>query len=582
MQHRLARRKIAARQRQLPHLLARFREHAHDRTDAEFVRGRAQRRARGLERSRKAAQRDHHAVAGVAVVAQHRRARLVIGVHEVEVAIPVEVAEGRAETHARLVEAPRRTDSLEAQVAEVAVGKMPLGEDRARFHQPHALRRRLRLHHGLQQVQVVLLAVHAIGHVHIEPAVVVEILEAHRPGPVGGREAGKRRGLEEVAGAGIKIERVARHLRCGRGVGARGIPGLGARVRHAALVLLRRGRRHVRHEQVDPPVVVHVAEVGAHGRVRRARHDAAGDLGEGAVAVVVVEEVRDGKIVRDVDVGPAVVVVVPPRRGMPLRFAGDAGGGGDIRERAVAVVVEKIIRLAVGVRGCIEQVGVDVHVEPAVAVIIGEGRHAAGVLERESARRRLLLEGAVALVDEKLVGRAQAADIEVEPAVVVHVGKRRTLLPLARGIADVGAFGHVLELPAALIMEQAAGLHLAHDKNVRPAVIVVVADRHARADFADAGLVEALVPHARVGVIVGRHDARDGGRQIREQGRPARRGTRLERRARESGRIGRLQPQPAQQCHEERGGSAPTPGPSVGSEMPGVRKPHRRISLSTS
>ena len=104
----------------------------------------------------------------------------------------------------------------------------------------------------------------------------------------------------------------------------------------------------------------------------RVRHDLVDDVGEGAVPVVVIELVGRGEIVGDVEIGPAVVVVVPPGGGMALRLAGDAGAVGHVGEGAVAVVVKKIIALAVRMAALFEQVGLDVDIEPAVAVVVAE------------------------------------------------------------------------------------------------------------------------------------------------------------------------------------------------------------------
>ena len=45
------------------------------------------------------------------------------------------------------------------------------------------------------------------------------------------------------------------------------------------------------------------------------------------------------------------------------------------REGAVAIVVEKIAALAVRMPGVVEQVGRDVDIEPAIAVVVAKGRH---------------------------------------------------------------------------------------------------------------------------------------------------------------------------------------------------------------
>ena len=80
------------------------------------------------------------------------------------------------------------------------------------------------------------------------------------------------------------------------------------------------GRGHVGDQEVDQPVVVHVAQVRAHRGKRGVRQDAVDDVGERAVAVVVVELVGNAVVVCDVKIGPAVVVVVPPGGGMALHL----------------------------------------------------------------------------------------------------------------------------------------------------------------------------------------------------------------------------------------------------------------------
>ena len=63
------------------------------------------------------------------------------------------------------------------------------------------------------------------------------------------------------------------------------------------------------------------------------------DVGEGAVVVVVVEAVLAE--VGDVDVGPAVVVVVADGYAEAPAVVGDAGLGRDVGEGAVVIVVEE-------------------------------------------------------------------------------------------------------------------------------------------------------------------------------------------------------------------------------------------------
>ena len=150
----------------------------------------------------------------------------------------------------------------------------------------------------------------------------------------------------------------------------------------------------------------------------------------------------------------------------------------------------------------------------------------------EPVRVRLLLERAIALVDVEQVRRIEPADVDVEQPVVVHVDERRALFPDPGGravVADPGLFRDVLELPVAEIAKEAAALGLAHDKNVRPAVVVVVADGDAGADRPEIELTRTPAPDLRVVVLVlGAHAAVLGG-DDREEGPAARAGSRGER-----------------------------------------------------
>ena len=178
--------------------------------------------------------------------------------------------------------------------------------------------------------------------------------------------------------------------------------------------------------------------------------------------------------------------------------------------------------------GGVEHVGLHIHIQPAVAVVITEGGHARGIRQCEAARRALFLEGAVTLVDEKQVGHGKAADVDVEKAVVVDVGERHALPPGFQGgdrvRAHPGLGAYVLELPAAQVAEEPAAFGLAGDQEVGATVVVVVADRDTRADGAEGKFLVAVAPHARVGVVVLGHDAGLRRRQQGEEGGPARGG----------------------------------------------------------
>ena len=92
--------------------------------------------------------------------------------------------------------------------------------------------------------------------------------------------------------------------------------------------------------EVEPAVVVVVPEPAgeAVGRLGDAEHG--GDIDERAVALIVIEPVGLAQV-GDVEVGQAVVVVVAPGDSLAEPAVGHAGRIGDVLERAVpAVVVE--------------------------------------------------------------------------------------------------------------------------------------------------------------------------------------------------------------------------------------------------
>ena len=286
MHDRLAGGKVTACQGERAHLPALIALDPHHRTDAKFVGGGA-------------AQVENDCVAAGHIVAADRHRTVEAGIDQVKVAVAVEIAKGRTEAHAHLIEPPSPAHFLETQVAEVVVGEVPLREHRRGLHDAATLAHALAAHHALDDVLRVEFAHHAVGEECVEPPVEIEVLQPHGPGPVGHREPGQLRRLERPTGAGAEQQSVAHDL--GRGPGARLLlVQAGADLGHAALVLLPGGGRHVGDEQIHVPVVVHVTEVGPHRGVRRVRHGLVKDVGERAVAVVVVELVGILEIVVDV------------------------------------------------------------------------------------------------------------------------------------------------------------------------------------------------------------------------------------------------------------------------------------------
>ena len=125
-----------------------------------------------------------------------------------------------------------------------------------------------------------------------------------------------------------------------------------------------------RDEEIEAAVAVVVAPGGAGGPVAERDAGFLGDVGEGAVVVVVVEAVLAE--VADVDVGPAVVVVVADGHAEAPAVVGHAGFCGDVGEGAVVVVVEERGVRRRGFAGQrVEGGAVDeIDVEPAIVVVI--------------------------------------------------------------------------------------------------------------------------------------------------------------------------------------------------------------------
>ncbi len=142
----------------------------------------------------------------------------------------------------------------------------------------------------------------------------------------------------------------------------------------------------VAHEDVElaVAVVVEPGRVEAPPGVTQSR--LSGDVGERAVAVVVVQLV--GPVVQDVEIHVAVVVVVRGGAPEPPRLAGGPRLLGDVGEGAVVIVpVQRVPELALQSPAAVvahvllpATVG-EVDVEPAVAVVVEDAGPASGALD---------------------------------------------------------------------------------------------------------------------------------------------------------------------------------------------------------
>ena len=227
-------------------------------------------------------------------------------------------------------------------------------------------------------------------------------------------------------------------------------------VEEEALALVDEQREGVPHqvgqEDVGPAVAVEILEVAAHARDHGARlvggHPGLeGHLRQLPVRAVAVQEVRR-PVVGDEDVHPPVPVVVGDGDTHPLpEVPIEAGRGGDVGERAVAVVAQERVRQGLeDVRVAVDAVPL---LSPAAPVV------------------RVLGEGPLEVV----------RDEEVQPAVVVEIQEGRARLQGVARHRDARPGGHVGEAPVALVVVEHV-VAVVRDQDVHVAVVVVVPDGH--------------------------------------------------------------------------------------------------------
>ena len=269
-------------------------------------------------------------------------------------------------------------------------------------------------------------------------------------------------------------------------------------------------------EQVEAAVEVDVEEVHPEAEERQ-RHLSA-SRGEALVAEEAVPFVSEQGVglaleVGHREVGPAVVVVVPPvgphaglgSPGLPVRGAGQHP---DLGEPTLFVVEQEVADVVVG----------DVEVGPAVEVVVGEGgpqplapglQHPRGFgdvgepaaalvavedvgLRRVEGRMRIAGNFSLVLTGNRDVGGGLlhrvfrvvvdvVGDVEIDEAVAVEVPESAAGAPAAG--ADPGRFGDPGEAVAADVLEKRVG-PVVGDVQVRVAVVVDVGGAAAHADAA--------------------------------------------------------------------------------------------------
>ena len=243
-------------------------------------------------------------------------------------------------------------------------------------------------------------------------------------------------------------------------------------------------------------VVVEVATGDAHRRAAIFHPGGGSDVSEGAVAVVTVEDVA-AELVSYVQIRVAVVVVISPRSGeAPCRTL-DAGAGGDVDERAVAVVaVQRVGNAIAGFpvrlrrRVLVISHAQQVEIEEAVAIIVRDQRHAAPAAGFDTGDLGDVGETPAALVAVQLLA-ADTADEEVRGAVIVEIEKHQTGGGDVQRIRQPHRERRLAEGAVAVVAvhDQARG---AEQRHVLEAVAVDVGDGTSRA-----GVVIADQPKAR-------------------------------------------------------------------------------------
>ena len=279
----------------------------------------------------------------------------------------------------------------------------------------------------------------------------------------------------------------------------------------AASVAIQRVRltRQVRHEEIDPRVVVQIGRDNTHSRfgltvnVQRHPHDQ-GDIAESPVGLIQ-PELIGVPVVGNVDILPAVVVEVladdPQPRGRHRRHPRPLA---HVAERAIAVVMQQHIRdrrkrlrsaidrsprVVIAVIELVEvQVPCDIQVQPAVTIVV-----------KEHGGTRPAVYGDARRVGDVLERPVSAIAVQPVPPIVGHIHVQITVVvDIADGdahpvpaIAQAALLGHVHERPVRFLPIHAIDGTLSHpclgklviavgQIDVQIAVVVVVEQGRAR------------------------------------------------------------------------------------------------------
>ena len=211
---------------------------------------------------------------------------------------------------------------------------------------------------------------------------------------------------------------------------------------------------HVSHVNILGAVLVEVGPANAHARTDVFNTCLRSHIRKGSIAIVTVK-ILTPEIIHHVKVGPSISVVIAPAAAETVTRVVliKARLRSHVTERSVAVVPHHEIRRAIlGVMigdrifvligALIINVETKINIQPAVAVIIGDGRAGECSLWNigELKRSRFLAKCSAALVQEQ-ERSARTHDYNILKPVIIEVCKERTRRivedPKARGFGDV-------------------------------------------------------------------------------------------------------------------------------------------------
>ena len=213
------------------------------------------------------------------------------------------------------------------------------------------------------------------------------------------------------------------------------------------------GRTHVQHHQVGPAIVVEVVGIGAHGAHGGMAHFGGKFIAVSTVLLVHPQAVGQEEIVGHVNIQETVQVIVGDGHSQAETDLIDTGFAADVGPFIVVVPVEFVAIAGVGIRIHSIHEGMPVgfgvrpvadgmiqhkEVQITVVVHIEEDRLGTQVIPGDAIFLCHLLKSAIALVQVEQVGGrggsevgTAAADIDVQPAIAVHIRHGHARAPAA-------------------------------------------------------------------------------------------------------------------------------------------------------